>query len=55
VVNKQFYYYQTVVRKQAVVHLIPLFKNFFNPFSVGCYASEESNFKEKLLSENNFH
>ena len=35
-VNKQFYFYQTVVGKQTVVYLIPLFKNFFNPFFVSC-------------------
>jgi len=29
VINEQLYIYQTVVRKQTVVHLIPLFKNFF--------------------------
>ncbi len=33
-VNEQTYFYQTVMGKQTVVHLIPLFKNFFNPFFV---------------------
>ncbi len=33
-VNKQLWFYQTVLRKQTVVHLIPLLKNFFNPFFV---------------------
>ena len=38
-VNKQLYIYQTVVRKQTVVHLIPLFKNCINPFFV-CVLNE---------------
>jgi hypothetical protein len=33
-VNEHLYLYQTVVDKQTVVHLIPIFKNFFNPFFV---------------------
>jgi hypothetical protein len=33
-VDKYLYFYQTVLRKQTVVFLIPLFKNSFNPFAL---------------------
>ena len=44
-VNEQLYFYQTVVRKQTVVHLTPLFKNFFNPF----YVVIQANFQNYFL------